>query len=319
MPLPNGSSPGRLVRLAAVLLAAVLLAAACAGNDDSAEDTRDTGATSTSEPTASSTTIGEVTGNASDTSAGIEAASWGDNVTITVTDGTVLFESDGLPNHERQAEYALPNGGVVVPTADSAYAAADPTVAQDYSFAIPTTPTPAAEPTDTSLGTIGVMISGAALFNPYEGDAATVATASNFTVLNDDGEEVSFLDTCNGHPTPMGAYHYHALPLCVTATVDDDGGPSHVIGLAFDGYPIYGPYDLDGNELTADDLDGCNGITSPTPEFPEGIYHYVLLDTADSTSSIRCFTGEVDEALTTDAMGGMGGRPPGPPPGPPAP
>ena len=112
------------------------------------------------------------------------------------------------------------------------------------------------------------MISGAALFNPYEGDGATVATASNFTVKNAAGEDVAFLDSCNGHPNPMGAYHYHAVPPCVTALVDETGGPSHLIGVAFDGYPIYGPFDTDGNELTAADFDECNGITSPTPGFP---------------------------------------------------
>ena len=76
------------------------------------------------------------------------------------------------------------------------------------------------------------------------------------------------------------------------------GRDSHILGVAFDGFPIYGDRALDGTQLTADDLDECSGITSATPEFPEGIYHYVLLDTADSTSSIRCFSGVVDESLT---------------------
>lgn len=242
------------------------------------------------------------------TAAAVEAAVWGNNVTITINDdGTFTFESDGIPNHERPAEYALPDAGADVPSADTASAGPDPTRAQDYSFAIPTSPVKADEPTPASLGTIGIMISGAALFNPYEGDGTTAAAASNFTVKNAAGEDVAFLDSCNGHPNPMGAYHYHALPPCVTAQVDEAGSPSHLIGVAFDGYPIYGPFDTDGNELMAADLDECNGITSPTPEFPEGIYHYVLLNVADSTSSIRCFTGVVDDSLTV--MGGM--QPPG--------
>ena len=137
-----------------------------------------------------------------------------------------------------------------------------------------------------------------------------MATASNFTVLNDAGEEVAFLDTCNGHPTPMGTYHYHALPTCITAVVDEDGGPSHILGVAFDGFPIYGDRALDGTQLTADDLDECSGIFSATPEFPDGIYHYVLLDTADSSSSIRCFSGVVDSSLAQTGGGGMGGMHP---------
>ena len=98
-------------------------------------------------------------------------------------------------------------------------------------------------------------------------------------------------------PVPPG------LPTCITSVVDGSSGPSHLIGLAFDGFPIYGDRDATGQKVTASQLDACNGITSPTPEFPEGIYHYVLLPTADASSSIKCFTGIVDTSLLS--MGGM--------------
>jgi hypothetical protein len=198
-------------------------------------------------------------------------------------------------------------GGAGVPTESTSKAMADPSRAQSYSFKITTNPTKAATTTPANGGTIGVMISGAALFNPYEADGSTVALMSNFTVKNAKGEDVAFLDDCNGHPNPMGAYHYHGLPTCITAVVDKEGGPSHILGIAFDGFPIYGDRDLDGKVITADQLDACNGITSPTPEFPEGIYHYVLLDTPDATSSIRCFSGTVDPSLVRKGgpMAGM--------------
>ena len=243
----------------------------------------------------------------------LAGASWGSNVQISVGATSIEYVSDGIPNHTRQAEYALPDNGVRVPEASTAHAAADPTVAQNYKFTITTAPSFATAPTDTSLGAIGLMISGATLFNPYEGDGSTVATASNFSVKNAEGADVWFLDNCSGHPTPMGQYHYHALPACVTATVDEAGGPSHVIGVAFDGFPIYGDRDVNGNAVTATQLDACNGITSATPEFPDGIYHYVLLPTSDSTSSIRCLSGVVDASLVSMAgMPGMGGPAAGP-------
>lgn len=267
-------------------------------------------ATDHSSMTSDSTSGSTESSSTTSTADGLMLASWGDNVSVSFADGTIRYTSDGIPNHDRQAEYAVPTAGVRVPDASTAVAAADPTVAQSYDFTITTNPVLADEPTSTSLGTIGVMISGAALFNPYEGDGSTVATASNFTVLNDAGEEVAFLDTCNGHPTPMGSYHYHALPTCITAVVDEEGGPSHILGVAFDGFPIYGDRALDGTQLTADDLDECSGIFSATPEFPDGIYHYVLLDTADSTSSIRCFSGVVDESLAQTGGGGMAGMHP---------
>lgn len=58
-----------------------------------------------------------------------------------------------------------------------------------------------------------------------------------------------------------------------------------------------------------------SGITSPTPEFPKGIYHDVLPGTADATSSIRCFHGRVEASLFR-RMPAMGPPRGGPPPGP---
>ena len=314
-------------RLVASLVFISVVAASCGRDSASESDAAETTATLTTaeSTTASSTTAGETTttaestttapaGTSADLTSGYQQAMWGDNVTVTYADGVLRYMSDGLPNHQRDAEYAVPNGGVMIPDASTATAAPDPTKAQTYDYSITMAPTFADSPTDASLGAIGVMISGAALFNPYEGDGATVATQSNFSVKNAAGEDVWFLDDCAGHPNPMGQYHYHALPKCVVATVDIAGGPSHIIGIAFDGFPIYGDRDVDGNQLTDADLDACNGITSPTPEFPEGVYHYVLLDVADSTSSIRCFSGVVDTSLVSMAgmpgMGGMGGPPP---------
>jgi hypothetical protein len=87
------------------------------------------------------------------------------------------------------------------------------------------------------------------------------------------------------------------------------------VGLALDGFPIYGADDMAGAEVTADKLDECNGNFSSTPEFPNGIYHYVLPNTTDKTSSIRCFHCEV-EASQIRQMPPMMGPPDmmGPPP-----
>ncbi len=306
----------RRSRIVASLAFISVVAASCGSDSTAQSGDADTMATATSTSTTVTTaesTTASPTGTTVDLTSGYQQAMWGENVTVTYADGVLRYVSDGLPNHERKAEYAVPNGGVMVPDASTATASPDPTKAQTYDYSITMTPTFADSPTDASQGAIGVMISGASLFNPYEGDGATVATQSNFSVKNAAGEDVWFLDDCAGHPNPMGQYHYHALPKCVVATVDITGGPSHIIGIAFDGFPIYGDRDIDGNQLTATDLDACNGINSPTPEFPNGMYHYVLLDVADSTSSIRCFSGVADESLVSMAgMPGMGGPPPKP-------
>ena len=225
----------------------------------------------------------------------VKSATWNSTIKITYSDGMINFQPDGIPNHERDEYYAVPNAGVVVPDADTAQIVKDPTKAQSYSFDIPSIPTYSQDLTKANLGSIGVMISGAVLYNPYEGDGSTVAMSSNFTITNSAGITASFVDRCAGHPTPdIGAYHYHGLPGCVTSQVDKSKGASHIIGIALDGFFIYGANDINGNPVSSKDLDECNGINSPTPEFPNGVYHYVLPGTTDATSSIRCFHGKVD-------------------------
>ena len=237
----------------------------------------------------------------------VKSAKWNPTVKLTYASSSVVMEPDGIPNHPRDAYYAVPKSqDVVVPDATTAVVVKDPTKAQNYKFTIPITPKFSATVTKTSLGSIGVMISGAVLYNPYEGDNKTPAMANNFTITDSNGITASFVDKCAGHPIPnQGAYHYHGLSSCVTAKVDSIGKPSHVIGFALDGFPIYGDRDIKGKQLLAKNLDACNGIFSPTPEFPKGIYHYVLLGTANVRSSIACFHGVVD-ASQIQAMPNMG-------------
>ncbi|MFC6645699.1 hypothetical protein ACFQBQ_08935 [Granulicella cerasi] len=85
--------------------------------------------------------------------------------------------------------------------------------------------------------------------------------------------------------------------------VDEHYGASHIIGIALDGFPIYGGRDVNGNIVDVT-LDACNGITSATPEFPGGAYHYVLpLDASGNPvktkqSSMNCYTGTVSATLS---------------------
>jgi YHYH protein len=263
----------------------------------------------TTPPAPITNVLASATSSGALTTAGVKTAKWGSNVKISYSGNSFTFASNGIPNHTRPAEYVLPNPGVMLPTPTTAYVGADPTVAQNYNFTIPLNPTKSAKPTSTSLGAIGVMISGSVLFNPYEGDGKSVATLDNFTLKNSKGQDVAFLDSCNGHPTPMGQYHYHALPRCITKVVDKADSPSHILGIAFDGFPIYGDRAMNGSQITTNQLDACNGIASATPEFPRGIYHYVLLDTKDSTSSIRCFSGKSSVTMRMPGMQGRPGRP----------
>ena len=142
------------------------------------------------------------------------------------------------------------------------------------------------------------------MFNPYEGDGKTVAVTGNVYLTDSNGVKWGFLDLCNGHPGMGGMYHYHGMPPCVTSVIDKVGGPSHILGIAFDGFLIYGNKDINGKLVTSTQLDACNGITSPTPEFPDGVYHYVLTEEKSNRSTINCLSG-------TPAMSNSGGPQPG--------
>jgi hypothetical protein len=61
------------------------------------------------------------------------------------------------------------------------------------------------------------------------------------------------------------------------------------------------------------DLDQCNGRTGVTPEYPEGIYYYVITDSFPFIS--RCFVGTPDRSFERRQGPGGGGRPGGGPQG----
>jgi YHYH protein len=300
----NLSLRARVVSASAVVAALALAACGGAAVSDSTATTASTTTATTAATTSSST------------KAGLKKTKWGKNMTVSYGTSTIRLRSDGIPTQARPKYYA--ELGAI--TAANSEVAADPINEQSYDYKITTNPKKSSKTTDAPLGSIGMMISGAVLFNPYEADSTTVAQASNFSLTAPDGSVASFIDTCNGHSTPAmgnggGQYHYHALPVCVSKTVDTSTGPSHILGVAFDGFPIYGKRDIKGKVVPVSKLDKCNGITSATPEFPKGIYHYVLPGTNNATSSIRCFRGKVDSSLITQ-MPNMGGGPPGggPPP-----
>lgn len=255
------------------------------------------------------------TSTSSSLNAAYKTVAWQAGVTVTFpTDCTMTYTSNGVPSHAIDAYYLEPAkdvGGAVVattpgsgmPLATAAYGASTKSMTQTFN----TCPTKAAATTATSGGAIGWMISGSAMFNATEGNNTTPALTDNVSYTFTDAGSVShtakFIDSCNGHPTPlMNTYHYHGLPACVTALVDSTVSASHIIGIANDGFPIYGNKDINGSAVSLAQLDACNGITSATAEFPAGIYHYVLPQGVTSLrSSIGCYAGTVSPATMAAA------------------
>jgi hypothetical protein len=204
----------------------------------------------------------------------VTSAAWGNNVNVTVNGSQVTIQSDGLPSHERLDFYAIGNRSI-----------ADAAIAQNTSFTIPLQPELAAAPTDTGGGAIGIAVSGAVFFNPFEGSQTTYALEANYAVNG-----APFIDACNGHTVPnSGTYHYHGIPYCITDALDTAGEHSVIVGYLLDGFAIYGPQDVDGDIPT--DLDGCNGHFGATLEFPEGVYHYHTTEVRPYVPT--CYSGEV--------------------------
>ena len=278
----------------------------------------------------------------------IKQVKWTSNVTVTLSNGSWTFRSDGVPSSQFTAShYAVPTNPLDV----SAVGATVITTAQvlrdqNYSFTLPTTPKYSST-TTTNLGAIGVMLDGAVLYNPYEANKETVATQDNFSATSN-GLTASFLDSCDGHPGPGGQYHYHGLPDCLiqyattgastqttsvasfsgsttapAAETNAAGRKPVLLGFAFDGYGIYDNVAMNGKTIGVPSLDSCNGIFSPVPGYPHGVYHYVLENVKSDRSSLGCYHGVVSTAYIhalKDSINGLAGNGPGgngPPPGPP--
>ncbi len=160
-----------------------------------------------------------------------------DNVTLEFTKTDLIVHSHNLPNHptavfpdrwraldgnpnyiqEQRQVWRIP----LVPRVNPNHVAVD---AHNENGALPG-------------GPIGVAVNGVIFFNPFDADSV---------------EAIWRLDRCCGHPSPGFEYHYHKYPVCVKSPWADDGtAHSPLIGFAFDGFPIYGPYEAAG-ELAKD-------------------------------------------------------------------
>lgn len=113
------------------------------------------------------------------------------------------------------------------------------------------TPTEATTKVATGNGPIGVMVNGVYIFNASD---AQSYNNNNTWFRNANVFEASSFDSGPGHPAPQmnstttpkaGTYHYHESPTALLNQVDAGNTGQHhspLIGFAFDGFPIYGPY-----------------------------------------------------------------------------
>ena len=185
---------------------------------------------------------------------------------------SVTLESNGQPDHT--SPYWDPDGmsGLWVapenpdvfgdPDPDNSSGQASPGYIDDYinnyNLTVSLSPELASRTTATSLGAIGISVSGAPIFNDSEGPVdVTLQVIQGF-------------DSNGGHTGPE-TYHYHLEPKAIS--FDDDS----LVGVISDGFLIYGrkcntigdyPTDLDASG-------GHTGFTQHTGTEEEYHYHVV--------------------------------------------
>ena len=115
-------------------------------------------------------------------------------------------------------------------------------------------------------GPIGVAVNGIPFYHPYNKHGY------------DAGNSIA-TDDCGGHLDHKGRYHYHTLPLCIF----NPNATDQFLGVAMDGYPIYGPIDDNGDEIKSKDLDLCHG------RLENGFYVYRM--TYDFPYILGCYHG----------------------------
>jgi hypothetical protein len=197
---------------------------------------------------------------------------------------TVTVQSNGIPTYQFIA--LTPNG----------------LQAKSYTFTFPRYPQVAANVTAVPLlGNVGVSVAGMPIFGVSEGPQPVSEAYGNPIAA-------AILDDCGSHSAQQGTFHNHALQVkCLTQSAvsksqpwnDPDPSPdepSPIVGYAFDGFPIYGPYECTDASCTSvrrmlsgwDDTGheaGTEGCSS-SAACSSGYCTEVMIDGAETTACV---------------------------------
>ncbi|MBO45272.1 MAG: hypothetical protein CMJ96_00075 [Planctomycetes bacterium] len=140
------------------------------------------------------------------------------------TNAHVFVDAEGIPSHTIGPWNFNPNTAT----------------ARNWTWRIPRNPQPATTHAETSLGQIGTMVNGVPFFNMSDGRSYHNRRVWEQDAIYFEGQS---MDVGLGHPQQTGDYHYHSYPrLLAGQRGDSPRDHSPILGFAFDGYPIYGPY-----------------------------------------------------------------------------
>ena len=244
-------------------------------------------------------------------------AAFSGSLQISVTNGSCVFETNAIPNHDfNDVAQTFPNN--VAPQVDQYTVSASPVVAGS--------PTALSLTRDNAVLLNGVKIDllAAACFEVGDGRVGCNDPAQPWRYDPMHVPNGFRVDSHNAHTQPDGTYHYHGLPNALF--VADSSTVSPVVGFAADGFAIFGTniedngvvrpvqssyrlksgsrptgagnpggvYDgtyRDDYEYVAGagDLDECNGM------LVNGSYRYHM--TARFPHVIACFKGTPDDSF----------------------
>ena len=118
---------------------------------------------------------------------------------------------------------------------------------QNYTYRFPRTPTvPASKTGSPYVGSIGLLNNGVPVYglsnaHYYNGSDNNGNGTGTWNVEVYLAEGFVLDSPLGAHPQQQGAYHSHAKPYRLYSTTPETEH-SPIVGYAFDGYPIYGPY-----------------------------------------------------------------------------
>ena len=150
---------------------------------------------------------------------------------IYYSSSIVYVKSSGIPSY--YADGVTGAGGTKKPKFDGKD--------QANVFKLPRTQTVATTATRTYLrdqAQMAVLIDGSVALTPCDGKSYNSAGVWHQLAYKFEGND---FDSYLGHSTPGNQYHHHVSP---TPLYSSSASTTHsgIIGYAFDGYPVYGPY-----------------------------------------------------------------------------
>lgn len=208
-----------------------------------------------------------------------------DAVMISYDGDDVTLVSNGLPNHT--SPYWEETNPLHIEQTFGDHVTPGFITSRSFTVTLPLNPELAASSSATGLGSIGIAVTGAPIFNDEEGQNRPF-----------DEPTATGLDYAGGHNGPSG-YHYHLesadVPENTTLSFNDE----QLVGIMADGFLLYGRKCNSIGDHPSD-LDASGGHSSSTQHSDgDEFYHYHIINEFYISSYILLFGGDLQGTPNT--------------------